>query len=112
MACELCGREASSRYLCEPDTTRLAKRLSELPTPDAEVAPRLCPRRAGWRDIIATKAAAGPRSPLNEDVLDVVSVARTAEVVHQLRVAVQRERRPRHGPPTPRGRGPPSRARG
>src|ERR1044072_3833325 len=101
MACELCGREASSRYLCEPDTTRLAKRLAELPTLYAEVAECLVPRRAGWGDIIATKGAAGPRSPLNEDVLDVVSVARTAEVVHQLRVAVQRERWPRHGAPPP-----------
>lgn len=103
MACELCGRDASGRYLCEPDTTRLAERLAELPTLYAEVAECLVPRRAGWGDIIATHGAAGPRSPLNEDVLDVVSVARTAEVVHQLRVAVQRERWPRHGAPPPGG---------
>src|ERR1044072_1442050 len=60
MACELCGREASSRYLCEPDTTRLAKRLAELPTLYAEVAEWLVPRRAGWGDIIATKGAGRP----------------------------------------------------
>ncbi|MFI8294463.1 hypothetical protein ACIGCZ_00800 [Streptomyces nigra] len=99
MTCGLCGTETDAAYLCRWDVAKLAKSLADLPTLYAEVAECLVPRRAGWGNIIATKGAAGPRSPLNEDVLDVVSPSAASGVVHQWRVAVQRERWPRHGAP-------------
>jgi hypothetical protein len=99
--CELCGEETAGRYLCERHTVQLAKRLDDLPTLYAEVGECLVPRRSGWGDIVATKAAAGPRSPLDEDVLDTVNMARAAEVLQLWRVDVQRERWPQHSPPPP-----------
>ncbi|MFF9625421.1 hypothetical protein [Streptomyces griseosporeus] len=99
--CELCGDEAGGRYLCERDATTLAARLAELPVVYAEVAECLVPRRAGWGDIVATRGAAGPRAPLDEDVIDTVNVARAAEVMHLWRVDVQRERWPHHDGPPP-----------
>ncbi len=100
-ACELCGEETAGRYLCERHTVQLAKRLGELPVLYTEVAQCLVPRGHGWGDIVATKAAAGPRSPLDEDVLDTVNMARAAEVLQLWRVDVQRERWPQHSPPPP-----------
>ncbi|MFE5217493.1 MULTISPECIES: hypothetical protein [unclassified Streptomyces] len=100
-ACELCGEAAAGRYLCERHAVRLARQLDELPTLYSEVGECLVPRRAGGGDIVATKSAAGPRSPLNEDVLDTVNWGRAAEVVHLWRVDVQRERWPQHGAPAP-----------
>lgn len=102
-SCELCGEETGGRYLCERHTVRLAKQLDDLPTLYAEVGECLVPRRSGWGEIVATKAAAGPRSPLDEDVLDTVNITRAAEVMHLWRVDVQRERWPRHGAPAPAG---------
>lgn len=99
--CELCGEETRGRYLCERHAVQLAKRLDDLPTLYAEVGECLVPRRSGWDDIVATKAAAGPRSPLDEDVLDTVNMARAAEVLQLWRVDVQRERWPQHTPPPP-----------
>ncbi|MER6431569.1 hypothetical protein ABT272_28140 [Streptomyces sp900105245] len=101
IACELCGEATAGRYLCERHTVRLARQLADLPTLYSEVGECLVPRRAGWGDIVATKSAAGPRSPLNEDVLDTVTWGRAAEVVHLWRVDVQRERWPQHGAPAP-----------
>ncbi|MFF5029225.1 hypothetical protein ACFY2J_34080 [Streptomyces collinus] len=101
--CELCGEATAGRYLCERHTVRLAKQLADLPTLYAEVGECLVPRRSGWGDIVATKAAAGPRSPLDEDVLDTVNSTRAAEVAHLWRVDVQRERWPRHAAPPPGG---------
>ncbi|MFE1748982.1 hypothetical protein ACFW88_00250 [Streptomyces anandii] len=100
-ACELCGTEAGSRYLCERDTVKLAKRLADLPTLYAEVGQCLVPRGHGWGEIVATRGAAGPRSPLNEDVLDTVNWGRAAEVTRLWRVDVQRVRWPQHAPPPP-----------
>ena len=102
-ACELCGEEAGGRYLCERHTVQLAKRLADLPTLYAEVAECLVPRGHGWGEIVSTRGAAGPRSPLDEDVLDNVNTARAAEVVHLWRVDVARVRWPRHGAPPPAG---------
>lgn len=102
MTCGLCGTDTAS-YLCARDAARLAERLAELPTLYAEVAECLVPRRSGWGDIIATKGAAGPRSPLNEDVLDEVNATRAAEVLQSWRVDVQRIRWPQHTPPPPYG---------
>jgi hypothetical protein len=102
-ACELCGDEAGGRYLCERDTVKLAKRLADLPTLCAEVGDCLVPRRGGWSEIVATKSAAGPQSPIDEDVLDTVNTARAAEVLHLWRVDVQRVRWPHHAAPPPAG---------
>jgi hypothetical protein len=99
MSCGLCGTEAGPAYLCGRHTTELAKRLDELPVLYAEVAQCLVPRRSGWGEIVSTKGAAGPRSPIDEDVLDTVNMARAGEVMHLWRVDVQRERWPRHGAP-------------
>ncbi|MEU2062882.1 hypothetical protein [Streptomyces sp. NPDC013455] len=99
--CGLCEQPIETGYLCPRHTVRLAERLAELPTLYAEVAECLVPRRHSWGDIIATKGAAGPQSPLNEDVLDTVSTARAAEVVRLWRVDVQRVRWPHHGAPAP-----------
>ncbi|MER6147981.1 hypothetical protein [Streptomyces hirsutus] len=100
-ACELCGEETDGRYLCERHAVQLAKRLDDLPVLYTEVGQCLVPRRYGWGEIVATKGAAGPRSPLDEDVLDTVNVTRAAEVIRLWRVDVQRERWPRHGAPAP-----------
>lgn len=100
MTCGLCGTDTAP-YLCARDAARLAERLAELPILYAEVAECLVPRRSGWGDIIATKGAAGPRSPLNEDVLDEVNATRAAEVLQSWRVAVQSVRWPQHTPPPP-----------
>ncbi|MEV8552584.1 hypothetical protein AB0L04_22545 [Streptomyces glaucescens] len=99
--CELCGDETGGQYLCGRHTDQLAKRLAELPTLYAEVGECLVPRQSGWGDIIATRGAAGPRSPLDEDVLDTVNWGRAAEVMRLWRVDVQRERWPHHSPPPP-----------
>ncbi|NUP16604.1 MAG: hypothetical protein HOZ81_10945 [Streptomyces sp.] len=101
MTCGLCGTATDAAYLCRWDAAKLAERLADLPVLYAEVAECLVPRRAGWGDIIATKGAAGPRSPLNEDVLDEVNTARAAEVLQLWRVDVQRVRWPQHTPPPP-----------
>ncbi|MGI5443368.1 hypothetical protein ACQEV4_40340 [Streptomyces shenzhenensis] len=98
-ACEMCGDNVVSRYLCGRHAAQLTKRLTELPTLYDEVAECLVPRRSGWGEIVATKAAAGPRSPVNEDILDTVNTARAAEVMHSWRVDVQRVRWPTHGAP-------------
>lgn len=99
--CELCGEETGGRYLCQRHTVELAKRLDELPVLYAEVSECLVPRGHGWGEIVATRGAAGPRSPLNEDVLDTVNMARAAEVLQLWRVDVQRERWPQHTSPPP-----------
>ncbi|WP_330265302.1 hypothetical protein [Streptomyces griseorubiginosus] len=102
-ACELCGEAAADRYLCERHTVRLAKQLADLPALYAEVGECLVPRRYGWGEIVATKAAAGPRSPLDEDVLDTVNWGRASEVTRLWRVDVQRVRWPQHAAPPPSG---------
>jgi hypothetical protein len=102
-ACTLCEHETGEAYLCERDTRALAGRLADLDVLYAEVAECLVPRRSGWGDIIATKSAAGPRSPIDEDVLDTVNTVRAAEVIRSWRVDVQRVRWPQHTAPAPAG---------
>jgi hypothetical protein len=102
-ACGLCDEDTDGRYLCDRHTVRLTAVLEELPVLYAEVAECLVPRRSTWGEIIATRGAAGPRSPLNEDVLDTVNAVRADEVVYLWRVDVQRERWPQHGAPAPAG---------
>ena len=101
-ACELCGVETGGQYLCERHAVQLAARLGELPTLYAEVGECLVPRRSGPAEFVSA-APAGPRSPLDEDVLDNVNTVRAGEVVHLWRVDVQRERWPHHSAPAPAG---------
>lgn len=101
--CELCGEATADRYLCERDTIALAKRLTELPALHDEVVQCLVPRRGGWGEIVSTKGAAGPRSPLDEDVLDEMTSGTMTAVVHSWRVDVQRVRWPQHAAPPPAG---------
>ena len=103
MICALCGEETGGRYLCERHTIRLARILDELPVLYAEVAECLVPRRSTWGDIIATRGAAGPSSPINEDIIDTVNAVRADEIVYLWRVDVQRERWPHHSAPPPAG---------
>ncbi|MFJ6561880.1 hypothetical protein ACIQMV_18865 [Streptomyces sp. NPDC091412] len=98
--CELCDRAASG-YLCNRHREQLAARLLELPALYREVGECLVPRRSGWGEIVATKSAAGPRSPINEDVLDTVHLGRATEVIHSWRADVRRLRWPHRGAPPP-----------
>ncbi|GHJ01590.1 hypothetical protein TPA0906_34550 [Streptomyces olivaceus] len=100
--CEVCGAESGGRYLCGRHAEQLAARLGDLPTLYDEVAQCLVPRRSGPAEFV-TAGTAGPRSPLDESVLDEVNTARAAEVVRLWRVDVQRERWPHHGAPAPAG---------
>ncbi|MFJ8791418.1 hypothetical protein [Streptomyces sp. NPDC102462] len=100
MTCELCGT-ATSGYLCTRHREQLAARLADLPTLYDEVGECLVPRRGGWGEIVATRGAAGPRSPIDEDVLDTVNWGRAAEVMRLWRIDVQRVRWPQHAPPPP-----------
>ncbi|MFJ8603414.1 hypothetical protein ACIREM_32850 [Streptomyces shenzhenensis] len=100
-ACEMCGGDADGRYLCHRHTVKLAERLADLPTLYDEVGECLVPRRSGWGEIVATRGAAGPRSPIDEDVLDTINWSRAAEVMRLWRIDVQRVRWPQHTPPPP-----------
>ncbi|MFE9920443.1 hypothetical protein ACFYQA_02315 [Streptomyces sp. NPDC005774] len=100
MTCELCDRAASG-YLCNRHREELAARLQALPALYAEVGECLVPRRSGWGEIVATKAPAGPRSPVNEDVIDTVNWGRATEVIHLWRADVRRLRWPHRGAPPP-----------
>ncbi|MFG2307643.1 hypothetical protein ACGFS9_02970 [Streptomyces sp. NPDC048566] len=103
MNCGLCDVPTGDRYLCGRDAAKLGARLADLPTLYAELVECLVPRRAGWGEIVSTKGAAGPRSPLDEDVLDEMSTGRMAAVVHAHRVSVQRVRWPHHSAPPASG---------
>ena len=97
--CGLCGTDTGAHYLCTRDAVRLAARLADLPTLHDELVQCLVPRRLGFGEIVATRAAAGPRSPLDEDVLDALGSGGMAPAVHAWRVDVQRVRWPHHSPP-------------
>lgn len=104
--CGLCEEPVAAGYLCTRDAAKLAARLAELPALFDEVAQCLVPRRAGPTEIVSTVAAAGPRSPLNEDVLDLVGGGHAALVLEGWRSDVQRVRWPSHGaPPVEAGMG-------
>uniref|UniRef100_UPI0036D37ED4 hypothetical protein n=3 Tax=Bacillati TaxID=1783272 RepID=UPI0036D37ED4 len=98
--CELCDRAASG-YQCTRHREQLAAGLQELPALYAEVGECLVPRRSGWGEIVATKSAAGPRSPVNEDVIDTITWIRAAETMRLWRVDVRRVRWPHRGAPPP-----------
>lgn len=100
--CTLCEDAAGEAYLCERDTNALAGRLARLPALVEELAEHLVPRVTGLAEHIAS-GPAGPRTPLNEDVLDLMMSNHFGAVVHLWRVDVQRERWPRHTPPPPSG---------
>jgi hypothetical protein len=100
VTCELCGN-ATSGYLCTQHSKQLVARLEELPALYAEVGECLVPRQSSWGEIVATKSAAGPRSPIDEDVLDTVNWGRAAEVMRLWRTDVRRVRWPHRGTPPP-----------
>lgn len=102
-SCGLCERDLEHGYLCAGDTRALAERLGQLPLLHDELVQCLVPRRSGFGEIISTRGAAGPRSPLDEDVLDEMVGGNMQAVVHSWRVDVQRERWPQHSPPPPAG---------
>ncbi|MFJ8804212.1 hypothetical protein [Streptomyces sp. NPDC102487] len=99
--CGQCGAEGIDGHLCQRDAVALDQRLADLPTLYREVDACLVPRRSGWGEIIATKSGAGPRSPINEDVLDTINWGRATEVMRCWRVDVQRLHWPHHRPPLP-----------
>jgi hypothetical protein len=101
--CGLCGADTGTAYLCTRDATRLAERLADLPVLFEELVSCLVPRSYGWGEIVSTKAAAGPRSPLNEDVLDEMTTGAMANALHSWRVKVQHVRWPQHSAPPPAG---------
>lgn len=101
--CGLCGTDTTASHLCKRDAIRLAERLADLPTLYDELVQCLVPRRYGFGEIVSTKAAAGPRSPLNEDVLDEMTSGHMAAVVHARRADVQHVRWPHHAAPPPAG---------
>ncbi|MFF8910192.1 hypothetical protein [Streptomyces olivaceoviridis] len=100
MTCELCGNSASGS-LCNRHRERLAEGLQELPGLYDEVGEYLIPRRASWGEIIPTRGAAGPQSPVNEDVIDTVTWGRAAEMMRLWRLDVRRVRWPHRGAPPP-----------
>lgn len=100
--CGLCESPIPAGYLCERDTVALAERLAQLPDLDAELTMHLVPGR-GPVELVATRSAAGSRSPINLAVFDEVQDNRAAAVVHSWRVDVQRERWPQHSAPPPGG---------
>ena len=101
--CGLCGTDTGTAHLCKRDAVRLAERLADLPLLHDELVHCLVPRRYGFGEIVSTRAAAGPRSPLREDVLDEMANHSMASAVHALRVDVQRVRWPQHAAPPPAG---------
>lgn len=86
--CGLCG--ADGPYLCDRHQTTLARTLEALPALHAELAEHLVPRRTGPAEVVMA-GAAGPRSPLSEDVLDLRAGA-VAEVLESWLSAVQAAR--------------------
>ncbi|MGW3724166.1 hypothetical protein [Streptomyces sp. NPDC000851] len=100
--CELCGEHSADRYLCERHTVKLAASLDALPALHAELAVHLVPRRTGPAELV-TAGTAGPRSPLNEDVLDLVHGRHMTAVMESWREDVQRVRWPQYTPPPPAG---------
>ncbi|MEU1293032.1 hypothetical protein ABZ439_11460 [Streptomyces sp. NPDC005840] len=102
MTCDLCGDDAGDRYLCERDTVILARHLDELPALDALLLMHLVPSGGGFYEPVSGRGA-GPRAPVNEDVLNLLHTNRAATVVHARRVDVQRVRWPQHSAPPPSG---------
>ncbi|GAA0348513.1 hypothetical protein PV735_31700 [Streptomyces turgidiscabies] len=101
-SCGLCEDPIEAGYVCARDTVRLAETLGQLPDLANELVDFLVPRRSGFGELVTARTA-GPRSPINEDVLDLMQSNHVGEVVHSWRVDVQRERWPEHGAPPPAG---------
>ncbi|MEV6124862.1 hypothetical protein AB0M23_30880 [Streptomyces sp. NPDC052077] len=100
MTCSLCPR-AVDGYLCGRHRDKLSAQLRGLPELYAEVGECLVPRRSGWGEIVATRGAAGPRSPIDEDILDTVNWAVASEVIHSWRTDIRRLRWPHRGSTPP-----------
>ncbi|WP_333746157.1 hypothetical protein [Streptomyces sp. IBSBF 2950] len=93
--CGLCGEQLEHGHLCHRHSLALAGRLERLPLLFSELTEHLQPRRTGLTEI---GGPAGPRSPLNEDVID-LRQGGVVLVVESWRTDVQRVRWPRHSPP-------------
>lgn len=100
-SCGLCEGDLEHGYLCEGDARALAGRLERLPALFAELAAHLVPRRSGFGEHVST-GPAGPRSPLNEDVID-LRQGGIVLVLESWRADVQRVRWPNHGAPPAEG---------
>jgi len=101
-ACGLCEQPIAAGYLCTRDALQLAARLEEMPVLFEELTECLVPRRSGPAEFVMA-AVAGPRSPLDEDVLDLVDGGHVAQVLELWRADVQRVRWPTHGAPPAEG---------
>nr|WP_237532248.1 hypothetical protein [Streptomyces sp. SID8352] len=85
--------------MCTRHGDELVKNLLDLPGLYDEVGECLVPRRSTFGDIIPTRGSAGPRSPVNEDVIDTVNWGRACEVMRLWRGDVRRVRWPHRGAP-------------
>lgn len=99
--CGLCERELERGYLCGGCVLRTAGRLDRLPALFEELAVHLVPRRTGFGEHVSA-GPAGPRSPLNEDVID-LRQGGIVLVLESWRADVQRVRWPNHGAPAIEG---------
>lgn len=100
-SCGLCERDLEHGYLCPGDTIALAERLDRLPALFEELAVHLVPRRSGFGEYVSS-GPAGPRSPLNEDVID-LRQGGIVLVLESWRADVQRVRWPSHDAPPAEG---------
>ncbi|RSN64021.1 hypothetical protein DMH12_04410 [Streptomyces sp. WAC 04229] len=102
IACEVCRDDSDGKYLCGRHAVKLARALGSLPVLFAELELYLVPPRRGPADFLAASPA-GPRSPVNEDVIDLVAAGHAALVLEGWRADVQRVRWPEHGAPPVEG---------
>lgn len=94
-SCGLCAAQLDHGYLCHRHAVVLTGRLERMPDLFAELAEHLVPRRTGPSAI---GSQAGPRSPVNEDVVD-LRQGGVVLIVESWRADVQRVRWPQHSPP-------------
>jgi hypothetical protein len=100
--CQLCEYRDADGYLCGRCALATVARLEQLPDLAGELVDFLVPPRSGFGELVTARTA-GPRSPINEGVLDLMQSNHVGEIVHSWRVDVQRERWPDHGAPPPDG---------
>ncbi|REE62154.1 hypothetical protein BX257_4767 [Streptomyces sp. 3212.3] len=87
--CGLCGKHETEWHLCPGCKTALGRQLGALPALFKELPHFLVPPQRGVGELLSS-APAGPRSPLNEDVLDLVDHGHIVLVLEGWRADVQR----------------------